>query len=246
MGVVEFIAAVVGLFCIEQIYVKIVGLDLKRLNSWSKEIWQWLCTSRNIFGCIVVPPASVFICWRFFEQKDTALIVASGILQLAGMLQAMISLLQVWKYFQKDSEGTLWQIIIMKLWELVRKFPKWKGTSVNMKGCSPGLCGGVNIVPSEPEWKEDNLNESSDKRINAVVQNQKKIFPILKKHEDSIACMKSSIPTLQRENDFNISELKENLALELENLHLGDFIPTFVGLIWISLGIIMATLGSLF
>jgi hypothetical protein len=92
---------------------------------------------------------------------------------------------------------------------------------------------------------EDDKNYSIEDRIDALALNHKNTERIVnylceerEEHEFLHATQEKKVKN-------KIFEVEREIGSKLEKLHLSDFVPTIIGLLWITVGVIMATIGSL-
>ncbi|MCI5212570.1 MAG: hypothetical protein D3910_28135, partial [Candidatus Electrothrix sp. ATG2] len=162
----SFIVAVILIFLVEQLCVRIARVDFKYLPSWSKRIWHWLCRGRDVLGGAIVILAGVVIC-GLFDWSNAAFIITGCVLELAGIAQAIISLLEVRKYFDQPRLYDLFKQWL-KAYPKIVKQPNINTASVSAstgtsERFSVGVCPGK-IDPAKP------LNEKVDLLVSNMNQ----------------------------------------------------------------------------
>ena len=95
---IYFIAAIALLLVSRYSFTKIASFDYNRLRSWSKEVWPWLCRGKDVFKGPAFIVIFIVICWMS-GWNSKAFTVSGCVLELAGMLKAINSLLGVREYF---------------------------------------------------------------------------------------------------------------------------------------------------
>jgi hypothetical protein len=118
---IYFVAALVLFFIAKHSCIKIAAFDYKRLRSWSKEVWPWLCRGKDVFGGTFVVFAFIVICW-ILGWNNKVFIALGCVFELSGMAQAIISLFDVREYFNHPQRAH-----ICKEW--FKYLPKFKKLS---------------------------------------------------------------------------------------------------------------------
>uniref|UniRef100_UPI00405740BE hypothetical protein n=1 Tax=Candidatus Electronema sp. TaxID=2698783 RepID=UPI00405740BE len=233
---IYFIAALVLLLVARYSFTKIASFDYKRLRSWSKEVWPWLCRGKDVFGGAFVIVASVVICWRF-GWNSKAFTVSGCVLELAGLAQTIRSLLGMREYFNHPRLADL-----CKKW--IKERPRLKRSSgaVSVQG---SVSAGLTVSASAVVFPgEIDTNKPIDEIIKRIAANNKIISDLFEKNLFDHISFDQNIRGLRADIKSNVDATKAENKKELEHLHLGDFTPTLVGFAWIAAGTIMGAIGS--
>jgi hypothetical protein len=162
-----------GLFLFKKdIYINIKKF-VERLQSWSKEVLHWLCQGKDAFGCAFVIAASVFVCWRF--GWNNKIFTALGCtLELAGIAQAVISLLDVREYFKLPSLKD-----ICKKW--LQKRPRFKRSSTTVTASGHLSIEEMILTASGTVFHgEIDTNKPLDEVIKRIAEDIKNLVNLLK------------------------------------------------------------------
>jgi hypothetical protein len=218
---IYFIAALALIVVVRYFCTKIASFDYKRLRSWSKEVWPWLCRGKDVFGGAFVAVAYVVICW-ILGWNNKAFTALGCALELAGMAQSIISLFDVREYFNHPRLAD-----ICKKW--IKERPRLKRSSgaVSAQG---SVSSGMNVSGSAVVFPgEIDTNKPIDEIIKRIAANNKIITELFEKNLIDHISFDQSIKGLSADIKNKIDATKADNKKEQEHLHIVDFTPTLVG-----------------
>ena len=160
--------------------------------------------------------------------------VTGAALQIAGIIQSVKSLLDVRAYFNLPS---IWQVII----KWIDEYPKF-GSNKSVDIGLEETCTISDQYSLEIFVKEDDSSWPLNDRVNLLAEKMAFIGNLLKEETRQ---RENTIHELERDIKSDIKKVEETNRNELKQLHVGDFTPTIIGLVWIAFGVILATIGSL-
>ncbi|WP_417914009.1 hypothetical protein [Candidatus Electronema sp. JM] len=202
-------------------WIKNVSLHVKK-PAW-KYRYYLICPTG-------IPAVSYFV----YGYSSKSLLLSGGIFQAIGTLKAACSIYATaTKIFDKNP-----------IREWIQFFPRIK---LKFRPCPPCLaiqesCGIASLCL---DIVEDNKNSSIDDRLYVISLNQKMIketVNYLCKREERYRFLEERIDEKIKNKTY---EAEINIKSQLEKIHLSDFTPTIIGLVWIAIGVILATIGSL-
>jgi hypothetical protein len=234
---IYFIAALALFFIAKHSCIKIAAFDYKRLQSWSKEVWPWLCRGKDVFGGAFVIVVFVAICWMF-GWNSNVFTVSGCVLELAGMAQAIISLFDLRKYFNHPRLAH-----ICKKW--IKDRPKFDRSSCTYT-CSGNVSSGVNVNGSVfMTIRKIDANKPINETIEDISINTNTFVDLAIKNLLEHYSFDAKINEVKENIKNEVNAIKLYQKKELEYLHLDDFTSTLVGFAWIAAGTIMSAIGSL-
>lgn len=226
MCIASFIGAVILIFLAEQLYVRIARIDFKDLPSWEKDI----------FGGAFVVLASIVIC-SLVDWNKAAFTLTGCTLELAGITQAIITLLQVRQHFDLPRLRDLF-----KAWlESFQKEPPTTITASCTVSCGVSASVSAIVFPGG----EIDQTQPLDQQVDLLIQHMKLCSQRLIENHTEIIQLKSELNKISTDTLRDIEAKTAELNKGLEQLHVGDFTPTLIGLVWIAAGTIMGAIGSL-
>jgi hypothetical protein len=231
-----FIIAVIIIIFAKKSCMGITKIDFSQIVSWSKKNWHWLCIGRELFGGASVIIFSIIICW-ISDWNSKVFIIVGCALQIAGVSQAITSLLEIRRYFNHPP-----LLNIIKQW-----FKSYPEKTKKKTGSCCSLS--ITITPSKSEKNKLSaidqakpLNEKIDLLISNMEQIKDIFFPELLR---DINQLKNKTDKLSTDMKKEIKEKTATIYKGVEQLHLDDFTLTLIGLVWIGAGTIMGAIGSL-
>ena len=208
-------------------------MTIHRLQQWVIEIWRWLAEAEIVIMCLLVIVAVValgFGTWR----TPVSIRSAGYVLQLAGMIFAIIGLLSIRKHFG--------QTLLRKLlWNWLKRFPKWKRSTVVGAGAVNVALAGVKARAEV--GSPDVLDQSLEKRIADIVRNLETIRNEQCEHAKSIEELKNSHEEHKTKDEEQTKKMKKEIQSDSELLHTSDLMASLAGLVWLTVGITMSTMA---
>lgn len=205
------------------------------LARWIKNVWwhfkkpAW--KYRYYLICSIgIPAVSCFV----YGYSSKSLLLSGGIFQAIGTLKAACSIYATaTKIFDKNP---------IKEW--IQYFPRIKQ---KFSPCPPVMAiqETYGVASLRLDMFKDNKNSSVDERLSIISLNQKmteETVNYLCKREEEDRFLAEKIDEKIKNKTY---EVEISIKSQLEKIHLSDFTPTIIGLVWIAIGVILATIGSL-
>lgn len=204
-----------------------------RLGLWLKAFWRWLAEARLFWCAILVLVLAVV--WSFrSDATDLQVRVAGLVLQWLGIGTVAHGVRETRKLFGRPG-----------LPESVRqwrsRFPRWRqDVFVGMGGGAIGSAGGggrahvsSRVDPAAPvQVQLDALKENTERMDQELIQMQREMDGLRHQHSEA----------LRQERELR-GKGDEELHLRLEAAETGGLNITFVGVLWLFVGVLLATLS---
>ncbi|WP_417909017.1 hypothetical protein [Candidatus Electronema sp. PJ] len=216
---IYFIAALSFLFIAKYLCTKIASFDYKRLRSWSKEVLLWLRSGKDVFGGAFVVVAFLAICW-ILGWNNKAFTALGCVLELGGMAQTTVGLLEVYQ--------------LIKKW--IGEYPA-RNINGAVEANIDAAIGFIGSLSGGPGVIKDDPKKSSNERISNLFVNTNTLDMYIILHERRIENLAESIGGLKSIIKSEINRIKDDNKKELKQL--------LVGFAWIAAGTIMGAIGSL-
>ena len=206
---------------------------IKRLFAWLKRFWNWLGEGKAVFiGLLVLVPVLFYPdTWR----SEDSIRIAGYLLQIAGMILAIIGLLNIRKHFGLEP---LWQVLV----DWLKRFPKWRRDLGIV--AEKGEVDLVGFNSHFDAWAPDMPEQPIEKRIEEIVNNLEQLRAGQREHHSLLVTMRSNLEKhkiiVAEENEKTKMEIQE----DLETLHTGGIITALAGLVWLTVGISMSTMDE--
>ena len=215
-------------------FQKIYERDSKRMKKII-EWWNWFAEGKQVFMCLLVIVAALLLC-MYTWKSETSIRVSGYCLQFIGMLFAIFGLLDIRKHLQQP---LLRDLFI----NWIQRFPILKKRSPQNYTSDRGV-GFAGSVSVDGIWIKDNPDRSLEDRVSLLAENLEIIRKKQRQHDDLIAKLKGSHEEQVKEVKKQNQEIREEFQKNLETLHIGGWINSMVGLIWLTVGITLSTLSQ--
>ncbi len=227
-----FIVTLTATYIADQLisYIEDGSLERWIRNVWihvKKPAWKY----RYYLICSTgIPTLSCFI----YGYSSKSLLLSGGIFQTIGTLKAACSIYATaTKIFDKNPIRE-W---IQSLPRIKQKVPPFRKFMAIQESCG--------IAYPRLYIFEEKKNSSLDERLSIIYLNQKMTKEIVDYLCDSVERYRFLEERIDEKMKNRTYEVEINIKSQLERIHLSDFTPTIIGLVWIAIGVILATIGSL-
>lgn len=207
---------------------------ISNAKQWTVGLWRWLAEAKlGLIGIFVIFTAVMlgFVIYR----SEESIRIAGCMLQLSGMIFAIKGLLGVRKHFGQP-------LLRQLLFKWLGRFPKWKRNNV-IKELEGNACISLRSNLSGELWTSDDPEIPIEQRIERIIKNIKRIQLRQIDHEKSIDELRNSLKALEKHLVEKNKKIKEDIQIDLELLHTGDWTTSLMGLVWVTVGITMSTLA---
>jgi len=209
-------------------------MNFKRAKNWLKEICSWAAEARLVFlCCLVLFPALIFallVC-----PSEQSIRTSGFVLQILGMVLAIRGLLKIRTYFRQPPLTRLFV-------KWLHRFPKWKKDTVI--GLKTGNLVMVGEKVRVEVWTPDNTQDPMEKRIDGIIKNLERIKAEQRKISEQIDKQEKNQEKNQKEQEQSREKMENQIQSDLESLHTDDIIVSFIGLLWLTVGISMSTMSQ--
>ncbi len=206
---------------------------LARAASWLKVLGRWLAEARLAWVALgVVLLALTFSLWSGVTELQIRL--TGLLLQLLGIGTVAHGVHQTRKLFGRP--GVL---DLLRKW--LSRFPRWRRqVIVGVGGSSVGISGGLvrahiwtKIDPASPiQVQLDGLKQNVERLNERLIQTQNELDAQLGQHSEA----------LRQEQQVRAKDDTE-LRQRLEVAETGGLHITFIGVVWLFLGVLLATIA---
>ncbi len=202
------------------------------LKSWLKRTYAWLIEAQEFLVCtLVIISALIFSLYIF--PSENSIRIAGYVLQLLGMIFAVLGVLSIRVHFGHPSLSSL-----VENW--LKRFPKWRNNIVIEVGSAKlKLKGGRARIEV---WTPDNPESPIEERVSSIVQNLDRIRDELKSNYFDINGLKDQLGSINNEQEEARNKLEEKINKDFESFHTKDVLKSLVGLVWLTVGITLSTL----
>lgn len=209
-------------------------MKLHRFKSWIIEFIKWVLVSKPAILFVLMLLAAVLLGF-YTWSSETSIRVSGYALQLAGMILAIDGLLQIRIHFDQKP-------LFYQLKEWWRGFPKWRKPGDMTATCSLGSVTASSHLTAA--WAADEPEKPVEERINAIVKNLDQLLQAQVSHAGWIKDLKKSHAEQKEEAEKQNLALQAKLRDEMKEAHTRDLHYSFVGLLWLTIGITFSTLPS--
>ena len=211
-------------------------MNFRRFINWLREIFLWAYEARLAFRCLIVLLMAFFIGFYMWPTEQSIRTSGFG-LQIIGMWFAIRGLLKIRAHF---GQPTLTKLSIAWLY----RFPKWekKAIKIRVGGGSISIKGGVKAFLES--WTPDNPEYSLEKRIDGIVKNLERLKEEKKNISKQIDELQGNQEKNQKEQKVASANMENQIRSDSESLHTDDILLSFIGLVWLTVGISMSTMSQ--
>ena len=204
-----------------------------RLLPWLGELRRWLTTMWPTWAALLVSAAGVYLASRRGAPEPQIRLVGLS-LQCLGMSTVAIGVIKTRRYFEFSSLGEAAR-------EWLREFPRWRKRIVSMSGLA--VSAGAVVSARGDVWSRMDESDPTDKQLKALRQNvedlRHRVSTLAKAMEKSA----DQVSSFMAQERTDRTEGDRALDAKYERAHTDGLGLTLVGLLWLFIGVILATLA---
>jgi hypothetical protein len=206
---------------------------VKRVVAWLKALFQWITEPHLVWMALLVVVLAGIIAIHAGVSEIQARLTGL-VLQLLGLLTVVYGIRETRKLFGRPSFRQL-------LREWLSRFPRWRRDAFIYAGSGAMTISGgsatahvwSNIDPAAPiEERVNALTRNVERMNERIIHIQKENDAELRKHTESL-----------RQEQESRKEGDDQLNMRLEAAETGGLHISFIGVIWIFLGLILSTVS---
>ena len=206
---------------------------MPQLSSWLRAVLRWLAEPRLVWITLFVIILAFVVALRP-GASDFQIRVTGLVLQWLGIGTVAHGVHQTRQLFGLPS-------IMTSIRRWLSHFPRWRGRVIAMTGTgSLGLSGGTARLEV---WSTVDPAAPVDARIQALTSNVDRLKDrISQLHNEMDTRLREHSEALRQEQGVRAKD-DEHLRTRLEAAETGGLQITFAGVIWLFLGVLLATLS---
>jgi hypothetical protein len=208
-------------------------MNIRRLYTYSKEIYSWAIEPQLAFLCFSILILAVLTSFYTWPSERT-IRISGYVLQFLGMLFAIRGILKIRAYFGHPTLK-----ILLIAW--IQRFPKWKRDIIISAG--DVKIGTIGLDARIEIWAPDIPNDVLEKRLEAVLLNLNSLREMQSTLAGQIKKIEKNHKSLKESQKQELEKIEKRVNSEIETLHTKDILISLIGLVWLTFGITMSTLS---